>query len=605
MNLRLFRNIFTAILLSLFISGTAWGGMGDITAFSFRSAQEDVLGMGETAAPDGKPDALFVVSIRGVGAIKDVSLKTADGVRAWDTASGNSNWGIVVRDATGKTLTTGSGMSMVPFLGSATLNLYVSDDGTAFSETREFQVAVEFIDGSTANAKTTVTGMPDIFKPAVAPQTQQFQPAEGDMKAILYGIRSFDAANKSEKPGADGNDDAHFMVTFSTISVVDQVTIRNVDGTSSMWDTVPGNGTWAIAVLMNGNMKNRTDGSVKFAVEDDTTLDLWVADNGAIAAGKTRFEIIVRFNDGRTFSAIATKEASAAQSQDEGFLSALLSPPGTEDLAGRGEAVGKDGTPDWKVSLKTSGHGTIINLIVRGMGGAPGEWDTLPGNNKPIAVVTDAAGAILNNSTGKVSIPLNGTKALSLWLADDGSLAKTSNNYRVIAVFDDGSTFEREIERGTLQPAQQISQQPAATSGLVQESNSVRVFYMGKGPRNLVGKGEPADIRTGLDANPDAHIRLRLLSLNGTIQSITIESLDRKGGDWDTIPGNGIWHIAVTETDTGPVISKQDGSLIKTVSGNSELHLWLADNGKLSADPSNYRAIVRFADGRALAQTLF
>ncbi|MDO9509145.1 MAG: hypothetical protein Q7I97_07395, partial [Thermovirgaceae bacterium] len=341
MNLRLFRNIFAAILLSLFLSGAAWGAMGDITDFSFRSAQEDMLGMNESTAPDGKQDALFVVSVKGIGAITDVSLKAVDGAREWDTVRGNDKWGIVVKDATGKTITSESGMPIVPFLGFATLNLYVSDDGTAFSKTREFEVSVKFIDGSTAAAKTTVTGMPDIFKPAVAAQTQQAQPLQGDMKAFLYGIRARDVVGKTENLGADGIDDAHFRVTFSTISVVDQVTIRNVDGTNAMWDTVPGNGTWAVAVLLDGNLKNRTDGSVKFAVEGDTALDLWVADNGAVAGGKTSFEVIVRFNDGSTLREIAATEASAAQSQDEGFLSAFIFPPGTADLAGRGETVGK------------------------------------------------------------------------------------------------------------------------------------------------------------------------------------------------------------------------------------------------------------------------
>lgn len=581
--------------------------MGEITAFSFKTAQEDVLGMAGSQEPDGKPDAQFVLSIKGIGAVTEVSLKTVDGVREWNSARGNEQWGIVLKDATGKTITSGSGIPIVPFLGFATLNLYVSDDGTAFSQTREYEISVKFIDGSTARAKTEVNGMPDIFKRADAllTQTMQTDQVEGDMKAFLYGIRARDVAGKSETPGGDGSNDAHFRVRFSTISVVDQITIRNIDGTSAMWDTVPGNGVWATAVFIDGNPKSRADGSVRFAVEGDTTLDLWVADNGAVAEGKTRFEIIVRFNDGSTFRSVAAAETSDAQSGDEGFISALISPPGTTDLAGHGEMVGQNGAPDWKVSLKLSGQGTIISLIVRGVDGSPGEWDTLPGNNKPIAVVTDAAGVILNTSTGTVSIPLNGTKDLSLWLADDGSLAKTSSKYRVIAVFSDGRTFERVIERAANELAQQFSQQPASTSSTVQESDSVRAFYMGKGPRNLAGKGEPADIRTGLDANPDAHIRLRLLSLDGIVESLALESLDGNSGDWDTIPGNGIWHIAVTETATDPLISKPDGSVRINVSGNSELHLWLADNGKLSADPSNFRVIVRFTDGRTLAQNLF
>ena len=99
-------------------------------------------------------------------------------------------------------------------------------------------------------------------------------------------------------PGKDGTNDAHFQVRFTTLSVVDQVTIRNVDGTNAVWDTVPGNGIWAIAVFQDGKLKNRADGSVRFTVDGDTVLDLWVADNGAVAGGKTRFEVIIRFDDG-------------------------------------------------------------------------------------------------------------------------------------------------------------------------------------------------------------------------------------------------------------------------------------------------------------------
>ncbi len=61
---------------------------------------------------------------------------------------------------------------------------------------------------------------------------------------------------------------------------------------NAMWDTIPGNGVWAIAVFMDGNLKNRADGSIRFPVDGDTTLDLWVADNGAVSGGKTRFEVL-------------------------------------------------------------------------------------------------------------------------------------------------------------------------------------------------------------------------------------------------------------------------------------------------------------------------
>ncbi|HDQ93393.1 MAG TPA: hypothetical protein ENN89_04640, partial [Synergistetes bacterium] len=246
---RFSRTLFLTFLLPLLISGAAWGAMGEITEFSFRSAQEDLLGMEESSAPDGSPDVHISVSIKGIGAITDVSLRAVDGVREWDTVAGNDKWGIVVKDATGKTISTGSGMPIVPFLGFATLNLFVSDDGTAFSQTREYEVSVKFIDGSTTTAKTEIKGMPEVF----SQESPAAEKESGAMKAFLHGIGPRDAAGKRETIGGDGVNDAHFRVSFSTISVVDQITIRNIDGTNAMWDTVPGNGVWGIAVFMNDN----------------------------------------------------------------------------------------------------------------------------------------------------------------------------------------------------------------------------------------------------------------------------------------------------------------------------------------------------------------
>jgi hypothetical protein len=590
------RMLFTAAFLALtvLVSGTAWGAMGEVTSFAFRTAQDDVLGLERSLELDGKPDAHFVLSLKGIGAISDVSLRTVDGKREWSPAASGDRWTMVVRDTSGKTVSSESGMPITPFLGFATLNLYDSDDGTAFSETREYEVSVKFIDGSTTSAKIEVKGMPDVFG-----SPEPLQPESGVMTATVYGIGNRDVAGKRETLGKDGTNDAHFRVRFTTISVVDQITIRNVDGTNAMWDTVSGNGAWAIAVFQEGKLRNKADGSVRFAVDGDTTLDLWVADNGAVSGGKTRFEVIIKFNDGTTFREIASPGTPEVEASVEDILSAVLYAPATTDIANRGETPGVNGTPDWRITLSVAGEGTIISFIVRGIEGSVAEWDTLPGNKKPIAVVTDSAGKILNSSNGSVSIPLSGRKDLSIWLDDAGALSDGANKFRVIAVLSDGRTFERLIERA----ATQTSVPPGSEN--VRESDSVRAFYMGKGPRNLIGKGEPADITKGLDANPDAHIRLRLVSLNGTIDSLTVESLNGNGGDWDTIPGNGRWHIAVTETAIGPVLNKNDGSFSKKVSGNSEFHLWLADNGKLSANPSSYRVIVRFSDGRALSQNLF
>ncbi|HBG14876.1 MAG TPA: hypothetical protein DDW96_06115, partial [Synergistaceae bacterium] len=224
---------------------------------------------------------------------------------------------MVVRDASGKTISSESGIPITPFLGFVTLNLYVSDDGTAFSETREYEVSVKFIDDSTTSAKIEVKGMPDVFG-----SPEPLQPESGVMTATVFGIENRDVVGKRETLGKDGTNDAHFRVRFTTISVVDQITIRNVDGANAMWDTVPGNGAWAIAVFQDDKLKNRADGSVQFTVEGDTTLDLWVADNGAVSGGKTRFEVIIKFNDGTTFREIASPGTPEVEASVEDILSA-------------------------------------------------------------------------------------------------------------------------------------------------------------------------------------------------------------------------------------------------------------------------------------------
>ena len=72
---------------------------------------------------------------------------------------------MIVQDGKGEDLTTASGSFDQTISALITLHLYVADDGTAFSETREYEVTVSFMDGSTATAKTTVRRCPISLSP--------------------------------------------------------------------------------------------------------------------------------------------------------------------------------------------------------------------------------------------------------------------------------------------------------------------------------------------------------------------------------------------------------------------------------------------------------
>lgn len=282
--------------------------------------------------------------------------------------------------------------------------------------------------------------MPDVFGEAVE---STHEDPEG-IRAVLYGTGERDVVGKSETIGGDGVNDAHFQVRLDTISVVEEIAIRNVDGTSSAWDTVPGNGIWAIAVYTGGNLRNRHDGSVRFAVEGDTTLDLRVADNGSIARGDTNYEVIIRFNDGTVLKTVAERKETAETARKEGLLSAAFHAPERTDLTSAGEALKGDGKADWRISLELSVSGTIISFIVRGDDGSS-EWDTLPGNRKWLVAVTDESGHVLNESNGSVSIPVSGRRNLDLRLTDNGTIAQGNVGYKVIVVMSDGRILDRSV----------------------------------------------------------------------------------------------------------------------------------------------------------------
>ncbi|WP_213698626.1 hypothetical protein [Acetomicrobium sp.] len=590
--------LFAAFVVVLFVN-PAFAAMGEIQSFTFKGTETDLLGMKETFKPDGKPDAHFVVSLKGVGAITGVELKAIGTDRAWDTNPGNEKWGMIVRDGKGEDITTASGsFSTKPFFAFLTLHLYVADDGTAFSEKREYEVSVSFMDGSDVTAKTTVPGMPDIFKPEEAEKVEL--PESEELSAVLLGIGDKDVVGKSEKIKGDGVRDAHFKTRFNTVSVVEEISIRNVDGTSSTWDTVPGNGTWAIAVYTDGKLRNREDGSVKFAVEGDTTLDLWVADNGSIAAGATRYEVIVKFNDGTVLRKVAERQEVAKTAVDKGILSAVLIEPTRGDLTSRSEALRGDGKPDWKIALEMVAEGRIINFIVRGNDGAS-EWDTIPGNGKWLVAVMDSLGNVLNESNGSISLNVSGKKEFDLWLTDNGTITEGDVKYKVLVVMSDGSILEKDVVRA--KEGKEVSK-AGMPSDRAQVSDKIRATYRGKGPMNYLKKAEVSSLLASADANPDAHVLLKLINIKGTIESITVKAKDGKSGTWDTIPGNGVWNIVVTRAASGGILSNTDGSFNMEVEGDTELHLWLADNGNFGVAPEKFEVYVAFEDGRLLKNTI-
>lgn len=75
--------------------------------------------------------------------------------------------------------------------------------------------------------------------------------------------------------------------------------MKSVNGEFSVWDTVPGNGMWLMAVMENGRLLNRGDGSVEIPFDGGShLLDLLIEDNGSLSRGTTDYLLELFFSDG-------------------------------------------------------------------------------------------------------------------------------------------------------------------------------------------------------------------------------------------------------------------------------------------------------------------
>ena len=112
-------------------------------------------------------------------------------------------------------------------------------------------------------------------------------------------LTSKDYVQKSGKPAGDGIPDWCFPIRLIGTGTVESISINNINGQYSVWDTIPANNLWLTAVVIDGRVLNRSDGSVSFPISGDVGLELYVADNGSLKGNRTRYRITVRFTDGR------------------------------------------------------------------------------------------------------------------------------------------------------------------------------------------------------------------------------------------------------------------------------------------------------------------
>jgi len=573
-NIRVFRSIGISFALILLFATLAFAAMGEVQNFTFDGfGPGDTVGPGDQSGPDGEPDARFSARISGFGALTSIMLKSVDGESIWDTTPGNGIWGMEVRDSSGEVLSgSKERLPVTPFLGGMGIEISVAGNG-AIAKGGEFTLTVQFIDNSKSSATLTL-------KPIVVESRVSLLSARWGSK----GPR--DLTGKNENLRGDGTPDDRVHLELDGEGTLVSLEVNNIaEGKSTaMWDTIPDNGRWAIAVVEGNKILNRPDGSIKVDLTGRTDLDLWMTDNGKIGDGRNRFETILRFSDGSHQRVkIKSPETEPETGQSKG-LEVTFMGKGDRDIVGRNERLSGNGKTDWRVGIVLESSGTVVEMKVTNVKGPDGGWDTIPENGKWLLAVTRPNGEVLNRSNGSIRIPVTSSSNYVLWLEDNESLVNSETRSVLTVIYDDGRKMEQEIQNFSL----------VNDSG---DGDFLEAMLAGTGNADYVGKGEDLHGNQSRDSRFDIRFRGA-----GTLKAIRLINLT-KGGEWDTVPGNGKWLIAVKQSG-GSILNSPNGSIRLSIDGTASLELWVEDNGTLDDPDSVFRVSLMFSNGQVLEKNI-
>ena len=567
---------------SLLLAAPSLAAMGDIQGFTFSGfGPGDILGAGESSAPDGNPDAAFSVSMTGIGALANFSLRSEDGKSTWDTTARNNVAGIHVQDSAGKLLTDSAGsMPITPFLLGASFVLTVHDDGS-LARGGKFVLTALFVDGSESSATVEI------------PPTVKEEPEQAAQVKILSARWSDegkrDLTGDYEKLAGNGVSDEAIRVVVQGSGKLTGVTVRSIKGDAAEWDTLPGNSAWLVGVTSAEKVLNRKDGSIEADLKGRTTLDLRLTDNGSIKRGRSTFEVSLTFSDGSVVKrTVAAKQGGPSGDAFDGSAAFLGS--GNRDLTGRNEKRAGNGKPDLQAELRVETTGTIVAAKIHTISGASGEWDTVPGNGKWLLVLTGADSAILNRPDGSISLAVSGPSVLHLWFEDNGAFSERETRAVVTLTYDDGRVLSRQLQF----PSSRGPRKEPENDVQKEEQREIRLSPPRQASSsNYVGKGE----RPGKSGNRDWVFELQITG-KGTIESVSLQGHSSTGmAIWDTMPGNGFPILGITGKGKG-LLNKADGTVSFDVPPHSNLMLFVEDDGFLRRrGQKQFKVTVAWGDG--------
>jgi len=459
--------------------------------------------------------------------------------------------------------------------------LYAADPGELATTSATLRVIVHLADGTSRKVAVKHEGG------TASAQAIRDELFSVRMSALLKGISNYDAVNPSKKIAGDDKGDGLFELTVEAKQrEITGIEIRNVDGRTAVWDTVPNTAHGAIGVALTSDpvkLLNNRDGSVRIPVKDRVDLNLYVADNGSIAAGDTNYRVTVSFADGEISWCPAQRQEKGIQdggttptstgASKVNFLGTWLGFAST-DAVGKYPEIRPDGAADaiFGLDIEMSPRNVITGIEINSLDGSVGKWATG-------GVTTGAWGlgvayqtaptALLNKPDGSINIGVDNRVQFYLYAADPGELATTSATLRVIVHLADGESFKA---RGVI-------------------TCEFRGFIA-----DLVN----TSTKPGKDGYLDGTFIMKLQAQDKKVAKVEI------GGDdgtvrWSSDPKSPAMFLGVSlYPKIYKLVNERGGPLNIPVSGRLTLYLYAADNGLLSDPKSRLIATATFTDKTTL-----
>lgn len=566
--------------------------------------QTDLVGK-SSAHPDDSPDAVFSLRIApqpGAASISVIEIRPVGGSRGlWSStkARGASFLGVATAKEPSLLLNPHEGPMNLGRDTAQDLVLYVTDDGTFNDSKRQFQIRVINVDGTsfTVPVQNQVSQEPTAPLPAAGPVPVR-------MTAVLKGISNYDAVGPGKTITGDDKADGLFVLSVQAKDKeITGIEIRNTDGTSSLWDTIPGSHNPAVGVASVDDpvrLLNKKDSSVAIPVRGLTNLNLYVADNGSIAANNTHYRVAVTFKDGEiAWTPVQTVEAPAGEGRTGAtaqatnkvnFQGSWLGYVST-DAVGPYPGLKPDNKPDavFGLEIEVSPKNYITGIEINDLSGTGPKWGTAGTATGAwglgVAYQT-APTALLNKPDGSVRIPIDKRVKFYLYAADPGDLSKIYRSLWIIVHFADGTAYRQSV----------LPQ--GMTSSVVPGVGEVAAP---KAVKNCEFRGFIADLvnasaRPGKDGYLDGTFILKL-----EVDNKRLEKVEISGSDgivrWSSNPKPPVMFLGVAlYPKIFKLVNEKPGPMNVPVSGRRTLYLYAADNGMLSDPKTRLTVTITFTD---------